>query len=316
MLEVVLQKRDNTKYDISCVVTNVNVTDVINKSGVLTCGIIKSDINVENGDMLRVTYDKVVYFLGYVFKISQDTSDEIKITAYDQLRYLKCSDSYIFKNDTVGEILKQICNDFKLKTGEIQNSNYRLGKQIFVDKSLLDIIAECLKINLTNTKEMFFVKDNAGVIELKNINTTIVKDIGVGDKSLLYGYAYDKSIDDDTYNKIKIVRDNEDTGERSVYIEQDSKNINNWGILQYYEKVDDTMNAEQIKAKLKAMLKLKNREQKTLSIDLLGHSSIRAGNVIFVSIDEIGIKKFLLCVSANHVFGSSSHTVKAEVRVV
>ena len=36
-------------------------------------------------------------------------------------------------------------------------------------------------------------------------------------------FDYNSSIDSDTYTKIKLVRDNEESGKRDVYIAQDSR---------------------------------------------------------------------------------------------
>lgn len=90
--------------------------------------------------------------------------------------------------------------------------------------------------------------------------------------SILTGYQYSRSIDGDTFNQIKLVRDNKDAGKQEVYIAKDSETIRQWGLLQYYEKVDDGMNAEQIKEKADALLQLKNRVRQTLSLERTGRS--------------------------------------------
>lgn len=69
----------------------------------------------------------------------------------------------------------------------------------------------------------------------------------VGDRSIATGYTYESEIDSETYNKIKLVRDNKTTGKRDVYIFQDSNNMTFWGVLQDYETVQEGMNEAQIK---------------------------------------------------------------------
>ena len=44
-------------------------------------------------------------------------------------------------------------------------------------------------------------------------------------------YDYESSIDENTYNRIKLVYDNEDAGKREVYIAQDSSNINRLSLI-------------------------------------------------------------------------------------
>lgn len=314
-LEVLLQNSDGEAYDISELITPVSFDDNINKSGVVNFGIINTGITPLEGNIIRIKYDDVTYFLGFVFKVGLTEDAEIKITAYDQLRYLKTNETYVFNNLTASEVLNRICDDYQRKTGEIQDTIYKMGSQIFDNKDLLDIIGDCINSTLTNTKQLFFIKDNNGLIDLKNINTTVT-DLCIDPEYLLYGFNYERSIDNDTYNQIKLVRDNKDSGEREIYMTKDSSNIDKWGLLQLYEKVDDDMNPEQIKQKADALLSLKNRVEQKLSIDVIGEKNIRAGNVIYVDIPDTGIKKFLLCISAKHTFENTGHTVKAEFKMV
>ncbi|MEA4827193.1 MAG: hypothetical protein VB130_11235 [Clostridium sp.] len=314
-LEVLFQNSNGETYDISELVTIVSFDDNINKSGVVNFGVIDTGVIPMEGNTIRIKYDGLTYFLGYVFKVGMTNEAERKITAYDQLRHLKTNETYVFPNMTASEVVKKICSDFGRDVGEIQDTGYRLGSQIFDNKDLLDIIADCLNITLVNTRQLFFIKDNNGVVELKNITTT-VSDLCIDPEHLLFDFNYERSIDGNTFNVIKLVRDNKSTGEREVYIAKDSSNIQKWGLLQLYEKVDDNMNPEQVKQKADGMLKIKNRVEQKLSVEVIGEKSIRAGNVLYIDIPNIGVKKFLLCISAKHTFDNTGHTVKAEFKMV
>lgn len=314
-LEVILQKSENEIYDISELVTSVSFSDNINKSGVVDFRVLNTGVVPLEGNIIRIKYDDITYFVGTVFKAGLTHEAELKITAYDQLRYLKTNETYVFDNLTASEVVKRICGDFKRKIGEIQDTKYKLGSQIFDNKDLLDIIWDCINMTLTNTKQLFFIKDNNGLIDLKNISTTVT-DLCIDPEYLLYGFNYERSIDNDTYNQIKLVRDNKKTGEREIYVSKDSSNINKWGLLQFYEKVDDDMNPQQIKQKVDSLLSIKNRVEQKLSIDVIGEKNIRAGNVIYIDIPDTGIKKYLLCIAAKHTFENTGHTVKAEFKVV
>lgn len=312
--KMILQTQDGA-YDVSDLISSaVSFEDNINKSGVLSFNILKSDILPDEGNKIKYSYDGEDYFSGYVFRDSSSQSEEVAITAYDQLRYLKANETYIFKG-TATKVVARICNDFKLITGELQDTVYNLPSCVFDNKCILDIISDCLSATLTKTNRLFFIKDNCGRIELKNVTTT-VSDIVIDPSWLLFAYTFEKSIDDNTYNQIKLSRDNKSTGERELYIAKDSSTIQKWGLLQYTEKVDDNLNPQQIKAMADAYLKLKNKVQKKLSCEVIGDKRIRAGNVICVDIPEHNIRDFLLCTYANHTFDSTGHTVKADFRIV
>lgn len=314
---LLIQNHSGEIYDISeFLASSVSFEDNINKSGILNFSIFNSlDFQIEEGNKIVFAFDSENYFEGYVFKIGYSQSDEIKITAYDQLRYLKANETYVFNGIPASSALKQICNDFKIKTGEIQNTVFKLPELIFDNKAILDIISDCLVATMTKTNQMFFIKDNCGLVELKNISTTI-SDIVIDPEWLLYGYSYDRSIDDNTYNQIKLIRDNKNTGERELYVAKDSSTIKKWGTLQLTEKVDDNLNPEQIKAMADAYLKLKNKVQQKLTVEITGDKRIRAGNVICVSIPKHSIQDFLLCTYASHTFESTGHTIKADFKIV
>ena len=76
----------------------------------------------EEGAIVRMTSDSTNVFYGFVFKKSYDKDKNIKVTAYDQLRYLKNKDTYVYKNKTATELVKMIANDFNLNVGQMDDT--------------------------------------------------------------------------------------------------------------------------------------------------------------------------------------------------
>lgn len=304
-------------YDISEVVDSVSFTDNINQAGICTFNVLPNTIVPAEGNAISLKHDGNGYFKGFVFKAGFSNADAMKITAYDQLRYLKAKDTYSMKNKTASQAAQQIFDDFDLKVGTVEDTGYNMGSiSPFDDKAGLDIISDCLNLTLRNTKRYYYIKDDYGLAVLRNI-TSSISDLLISPDCTLFNFSYERSIDDETYNQIKLVRDNKDTGKRDVYIAKDSSTIKKWGLLQYYEKLDDTVNAAQAKAKADALLGLKNRvQQKLTGVEVLGEKSVRAGSMIYVDIPRAGIKKYLLCTKAIHTFSSNSHTVKADFKLV
>ena len=318
MLEVVLTDDKGSIFDISQIVDSVDFTDNINQPGVCTFNVLPNDVvTPAEGNAVSVKYDSDPYFKGFVFKNGFSNSDPAKITSYDQLRYLKAKDTYSFKNKTASQAAQQIFSDFGLKAGTIENTGYNLGNlSPFDDKVVLDMISDCINLTLRNTKKYYYIKDEFGLAVLRNIESTI-SSLLVSTGSTLFNYSYERSIDDETYNQIKLARDNKDTGKREIYISKDSSTIKKWGLLQYYEKLDDSVNPEQAKAKSDALLGLKNKaQQKLTGVEVLGDKTVRAGYMVFVDIPRAGVKKYLLCTKAVHSFTAVTHTVKADFKLV
>lgn len=312
--QALLQRPNGEAWDISELVVSAEVTDRINQAGTCTLKMI-DELHPEVGNALVIRHDGTACFAGYVFKTDFSHERTLSVTAHDQLYYLKATDSRRFDNLTLDQIVSELAVAYGLRLGALAATGYPLGSRPFDQKTPLDMIASCIRATVLGTGQLYYIKDSGGFLTLRNIRT-VVSGLCLEPGSILTGYQYSRSIDGDTFNQIKLVRDNKDAGKREVYIAKDSETIRQWGLLQYYEKVDDGMNAEQIKEKADALLQLKNRVRQTLSLDALGDQSLRAGAVVCARLPEVGLEKFLLCTCAKHSFGNAAHTVKVDLRMV
>ena len=136
----------------------------------------------------------------------------------------------------------------------------------------------------------------------------------IGENSLATGYEYTRSIDGETYNKVKLVRDNKETGKRDVYLVQDSNNMALWGVLQYHESVDENLNAAQIRDKAEKLLELRNRPEQSLTLSALALPGLRAGQVIVADLPAIGVcRTYLVEEAVQDILGE---TMSLKVKVV
>lgn len=312
--EVLLSKSNKEAFDITQLVSSTEVTENTNRAGICTFAMIAGEVRPQEGNAIMVSYDGVPYFAGYVFATTDTQEGTVKVTAYDQLVYLKTSDTKVFDNLPLEKIVRQLCDEYSLRIGELEPTGYPLGRRLYDGKQLLDMVANCISLTLRATGEMYYLKDVGGYVTLRNIRSTI-SDIVVEPGSLLSGYDYTRSIEESS-NQIKLVRDNKETGKRELYIAKDSGNISRWGLLQHYEKLDDAVNPAQAKEKADALLLLKNRVQQSLTLEVLGDSSIRAGKLIRIKIPDVELEKFLLCTTAQHSFSNTGHTIKITLRLV
>lgn len=274
-------------------------------------------LKITEGDAVRLKVNGRKIFYGFIFKMQRDKEQIITVTAYDQLRYLKNKDTYVYENITAGDLIKMIASDFKLKTGSIENTDYKIPSRVESNTTLFDMIGNALDLTLQNKKKMYVMYDNFGKITLRKLG-----DMKVGNKNkyLLIdeetgeNFDYTSSIDDDTYNKIKLTYDNDKTGKRDVYIAQDSKNMNSWGVLQYYETLQESENG---KAKADALLSLYNKKTRSLSIkNALGDTRVRAGSLIVVQLKlgDMKINNWMLVEKCKHEFKESQHLMTLTLR--
>ena len=289
-------------YEISELIKDISYTDRLNDGcSKLEFSYIDDDLKIQNGSVVRFNYNDTSIFYGYVFKHGSNKKKEISVTAYDQIRYCKAKDTIRVENNTATDLIKKMCNYFGLKTGTLTDTGYVLPTKVQDDKTWLDIIYGAVSDTLTNTGKWFVLRDEFGGISLRNL-TELQLNLILGDESLVYDYDYEKSIDDDFYNRIKLVSGNEKTGKADVYMPYDSASIEKYGLLQYYEVLDKNYNPSQAKSKADNLLKLYNREVETLSLKCLGDVRIRAGSSFYGQISDIALNKRLIVKSITHEF--------------
>lgn len=144
--------------------------------GRLTFKVLADDIlNFSEGSAVQLRVDGAKVFFGFVFTQKRDKENRISVTAYDQLRYLKNKDTYVYENQTASELIKMIAADFALNAGEIADTGYAIADRSEMDTSLFDIIQNALDITLVNTRQMYVLYDDFGSLTVKNIADMYVK---------------------------------------------------------------------------------------------------------------------------------------------
>ncbi len=281
--------------------------------GQLEFKVVKDNLlEITEGDAIRLKVNDTNIFYGFIFKLKRNKENLLTVTAYDQLRYLKNKDTYVYENKTAGEVIEMIASDFQMQTGYLEDTGFKIASRIEANISLFDIIQNALDLTLQNKSYMYVMYDDFGKITLKgidNMRLNLLIDEETGEN-----FDYTSSIDDNTYNRIKLTYDNEDTSVREVYIAQDSKNMNNWGVLQYFDTLKKGENGQ---AKADALLSLYNKKTRNLSIkNAFGDTRVRAGMTVVAILDlgDIKLQNLMLVEKCKHEFKESEHFMTLTLR--
>ena len=304
-VELLIQNK-NTVYQPSLESGIEWKTERTGTPGQITFKVLKDDaLNIAEGNPVRLKVNNEEVFYGFVFIIKKSKENEVSITAYDQLRYFKNKDTYVYKNKTAGAFIKMLAADYYLNVGEIEDTGYTIPSRVEEDEELFKMVKNALNLTMQNKKEIYVLYDKFGKLTLKNIRNLLVPILI--DEETGQNYDYQISIDSNVYNKIKLTYDNEDTGKREIYIAQDTGNINNWGVLQYFEKLQKNENGQ---AKADALLSLYNKKQRKLSISkAIGDLRVRAGSLIPVKLNlgDIDVLQLMIVEKCTHSFGNEEH---------
>lgn len=322
MVTVTIDDKNGTLWDISTMVTDVTwKTSRVGKAGSLELTFVKEspfqdrEFSYNNGDIVAIRKGAKNLFYGYIFSIDRSKDDTVRLTAYDQVRYLMANESYMFRNRTATDVIATIARDFELQVGSLADTVHRIPSMVEDNKKLLDMITRALDLTLIATGNIFVFYDDFGALTLRNaVNMTV--DRAVGEGSQLTNYSHTTSIDSETYNRIKLVHENKQSGRKDVYIAQDSVRISQWGRLQLYQVANEDLNQAQFKERAAQLLKYRNRESKTLQVDSLGDPDVRAGSYVHIRIDALEIEQRMLVQECSHEFKGKEHIMKLDLKVI
>lgn len=272
--------------------------------------VLKDDVlNFQEGNPVTMRFHGKPVFAGYVFRKERSNYLEIKVTCYDQIRYLKNKSTFSYTNKTYGELLSTLAKDFHLTCGDIADTKYKIPQRI-EEGTLLDALQNASDLTVINTGNLFVLYDDFGKLTLKPLKDMILNILVDEDTASTYDYA--STIDKETYNKILLAVDNTETGQRETHVLNDSGNQAKWGVLQYYEKVsDDTTNAV-LQAKAKVLMKYYNVKRRTLKINgAIGDTSVRGGSLLVVKmgLGDINVQNYMCVEKVTHHFEDGLHTM-------
>jgi hypothetical protein len=281
--------------------------------GKLTFNVVyDNNISFEEGNAVRLRVNDTNVFYGFIFSKSFDKNRIISVVAYDQLRYLKNKDT-IGYSMTASDLVKKLAANFNLQAGEIEDSEYIIANRIEKNQTLFDMIQTALDLTLQNKNKMYVLYDDFGKLALKSIESMRLDFVVSG--STAENFSYQSSIEGSTYNQIKLLYANKEAGKNDIYIVKDSSNINCWGLLQYFDTIDEKTNG---RAKADALLKLYNKKTKNLSIsNVLGDLRVRGGSGVIVylkDLEGVDLLSYMLVEKVKHVFKNNEHFMNLTLR--
>lgn len=295
-------------YHITNLVTSaIWTTKHQGSPSVLTVSLLDADNVTWNlGGILALEDDDAQRFYGYIFDITATKDGIVTLVAYDQLRYLKNKDTYVFAYQRADQIIAQICDDFQLQVGTLPSTGYVIPSLVEDNVTLFDICLQALEETLTNTGKRYFLWDDYGTLRLTEVAVPDAL-LVLGEDSLATDFTYQTSIDESTYNRIAILQ-NSTSGGRTKVVREDTANQALWGILQLTQSVNQS--ATDLTTLASSLLTLYNQPTTTLTIQALAQPGLRAGTLLLVELDSLGISQLCLVEECTHQLHNKTMTLK------
>ncbi len=273
--------------------------------------ILSSKYKIQEGNSVLMSLNGKKFFYGFVFTVKHSKDGGLDVTVYDQLRYLKNKDTYVYKKKSTDALIRMIARDMGMNVGTLAETKCAVTRAED-NLTLFDIISNSLNETLMATGNTYTLYDDCGRLMLKKPTSMKVTSCLI-DAETAEDYSYSRSIDQDVYNQIKLEYQNEDSKKIKFYYTRSKKNISKWGTLQYFEKIDYPKLA---KIKGEVLLKLYNRVSKTINISgAFGNSKVRAGSLVPVLLDlgDAKVSSFLLVDKVTHMFDNGIHKMDLDL---
>ena len=312
-------------HDISNMVFNVKWVTEMTSAGVLTFSMFRNTemsngataIKVSSGDQIIFEWNNKRIFKGWVFTREQDEKGVYQITAYDNSRYLKGTGTYMWDALSSSERFKVICNDLGIPNRDEHFDTYRSPAEISDGKTYFDMIQTSIDNSRRSGKHFFIMDDGFGTLVHTSTEKRDTATV-IGDSQGALSQTYKATIDNDTSNRVTVVREDQKTKQRIMYTVQNDERVQRWGPLTYAETTNDNLNDKQLMQMAKDLLAQKVAEQVEFSFTALGNSSFRAGTGFFIDIkanyEELGARRHCVADKVTHNF-DKTWTMDIDVRI-
>jgi len=265
------------------VLSGVRLLRAANAAAVLDFTVVKNGmLNFLEGAPVRLRVDGQTVFVGRVFAKRRSQPELIKVRAYDQLRYLQNRDCCVMSNFSPGDLLRRICSENDLQLGQVADCGLRLAAHSFDNRRYLDMLTEVLDEVWQAKGSRYFLYDEGGRLCLQScwdlrVNLLLAADC-------IGGYVYATSIDEKTYNRVKVIYEDKRKGLRKEFVAEDGERIRDWGVLQLVSKNADAK--QQTYSKARELLQRYRGRQESLALENVpGDWRVRGGSMVGVRLD-------------------------------
>ena len=222
-------------------------------------------------------------WVGYVMAKKRNSDVKIENTAYDQIRYLKNPVVKSFADMSTEKAIKELVGEYSLPIGEIKDIKESKLEDMVVDgQEGIEVVNEILTRHLKSTYENLNFYDKAGVLTVQKLDDMRITNQFFTPMEMS-DWEYASGIEN-TYNSI-IIDELEFDGETHMkYTKvEDEESIKRWGLLRFMDKSNE--GGDLPKCKAEALLKLLNRENRTLKLKKVrGNSEVYPGSLVAVKL--------------------------------
>lgn len=262
-------------------------------------------MNIACGDYIVAYSSGDMFFYGSVTTIEKKgaTDNTISITCKDMIDHLiRSQATYKFKGKTAEYITRKICNNLKIKIGNIAQTKTKLKKLICEDRSMYEIIMRAYTKASKHTGKKYIMRMNGLKLNIAE-KGTIVKNFYFSEKVNITASTYTETIDE-MINRVIIYNDK---GKKVGHVQSDA-NVKKYGTYQATYTKEKGINAR------KAAKALLEGKVKTINIETIDPTmQCIAGNAVKIYDHATGLSGKFWIDNDTHTWENNVHTAQFEL---
>jgi hypothetical protein len=271
--------------------------------------------NFQAGKRLSLFLDGEEVFRGVVFRVEMDTNGTGKMDAFDEGKYLTNNeDSRVVNGQTASQFIEQLCREYGIPTGQIDDTGYVFSKHIIREKSIWDMAQELFTETRLETGDSFWMPTIDGKVNILKRSQQIVPYVLESNYNIEHVNAsYDI---EEVRNQIKVTQGNEDspTGKYSYVIAKDEESIVAFGLMQHIESIGTSIPNDRAQHHANIVLEKMKRPNIVISVDSLGVKECLAGKSVYVNEPITGLYgPYYIITDMHTIDGNGSYKMTLDI---
>jgi hypothetical protein len=304
--------------DYTDIVVSASISSSIgSQSGRCEIEIVGDGSGMNFGSVIEVFNGEIGVYRGFLFNVKMEDDRHFRSIFYDQTRYLRNVDVFVYKDMTASKLFKHICQVHELSIGIVDDSSYALEPALCEGRSLWDIMRDAIDSTLAHENNLYVIRDVFGKLEFRNIDN-LRSDFVIDDENVAIGYEFEIGIDKDTFNYIRIGFEDSNANERKWGFYEDPDLVNKWGRLQFYRLMRERMSKDNLETLAKQLLVNYARPTRDVRLTCFGDFNVSAGSGVNLSLDRIqafrGMNRYYVT-SCTHKIENCIHTMDLSLAI-
>ncbi|GIQ70904.1 hypothetical protein DUZ99_08775 [Xylanibacillus composti] len=260
------------------------------------------------GDTIRWLQDGQEQFRGILFSSSRNGRAEESWVAYDESIYLtRNTDSRRIRRQTATQFIRELCADFHLQTGELDDTGYVIPDLKMANQSLWNMMVMALTETAKQNQQRFHLQSREGKLHLVNRSRNVLQWM-LRSGSTLLDISATRSIEEMS-TRVKVVASDRDRNPVEA-VREDAALVARYGLMQHLESVDPEMTRSEMDQLARSLLAAVGKVQQQTEVEAIGNLDVLAGKLIYVKDALTETDGAFYVSSDSHTIGPTGHRMR------